>query len=99
MNLYYLFLDDKGKPKKLRTINFITKCDYDTLNPYKAIKYDRRPYYILFHHMLIDSNSLYAMFFVTSIIEPIWVKMIYFVLEININFFLSALFFSDDLID
>lgn len=49
--------------------------------------------------MLIDSNSLYALFFVNSIIEPLWVKLIYFMLEININFFLSALFFSDDIID
>jgi hypothetical protein len=94
-----MYLDDFGNPKKFRKIKFTTKCDYDCLSPYEAIKYDNRSFLKLLHHKLVDGNSLYALFIVTSITEPLWVRFIYLNLDININFFLSALFFSDDIVD
>jgi len=83
----------------LRKIKFFTRKDYDELNPYEAIKYDKRNFFILLHNKMIDDHPLYNLIFCDSIIEPLWFRMLCFFNELNINFFMSALFYSDDEID
>jgi len=83
----------------LRKVKFFTRKDYDELNPYEAIKYDKRNFFILLHDKMIDDHPLYNLIFCDSIIEPLWFRMLCFFNELNINFFMSALFYSDDEID
>ena len=94
-----LILDDIGEHDQLRKIKFYSRKDYDILSPYEAIKYDKRPFFILLHDKLIDDHPIYNLFFYQSVMEPLWFRMLCFFTDININFLMSALFFSDDYID
>jgi len=51
------------------------------------------------HDKLIDDHPVYNLLFCDSIIEPLWIRLLMFFNELNLNFFMSALFFSDDYID
>lgn len=46
-----------------------------------------------------ENHTLYNLFFVQSVIEPLSKRFLQFLIEVNINFLMSALFFSDDYID
>ena len=80
-------------------IKFITMKDYEELNPYDAILYDKRSFFILFFDKLKEENALINLFFYTSIFEPLWIRFIFFYFSLSLNFALSAFFFSDDIID
>ena len=94
-----LKLDDIGNPRLLRRIKFRTKKDFEVLKPYDSIIYDKRGFFLLFHTFLQDNHSVYNLIFVNSVMEPLSKRYLQFLIEININFWLSALFFSDDYID
>ena len=96
---FLINLDDIGDPKKIRKIKFYTRKDYEGLNPYKAIKYDKRSFLLLLHDKLIEDHPLYNLAFCDSIMEPLWFRLLCFFTYLNINFLMSALFFSDDYID
>lgn len=83
----------------LRRVKFRTKKDYEKLSPVKAIKYDKRGPILLLHTFLQDNHTLYNLFFVNSVMEPLSKRFLAFLMEININFWISALIFSDDYID
>jgi len=53
----------------------------------------------LLHNKFIDDHPLYNLIFCDSILEPLWFRMLCFFNELNINFLMSALFYSDDEID
>ncbi len=46
-----------------------------------------------------ENHTLYNLFLVDSVMEPLSKRFLQFLIEINLNFLLSALFFSDDYID
>jgi len=83
----------------MRRIKFITRKDYEELNPYEAIIYDKRSFFLLLNDKLIEDHPLYNLLFCDSILEPLWIRLLIFFTELNVNFFMSALFFSDDFID
>lgn len=83
----------------IRKIKFYSRKDYEKLNPYEAIIYDKRSFLVLLHDKLIDDHVIYNFVFSDSIMEPLWKRILSFFMELNINFLMSALFFSDDYID
>ena len=83
----------------IRKVKFLTRKDYESLNPYDAIKYDKRNFLELFHNRLLDDHLIWNLIFVDSIMEPLWLRKLTFFTQLNLNFFMSALFFSDDYID
>lgn len=73
--------------------------DYDELNPYEAIKYDKRSFAILFNDHLKRENFLFYLLFYNSVLEPLWIRVIMFYLNLSLMFAASAFFFSDNFID
>ena len=99
---------DKLKIKKFKNdhnnklvfkLKFITLKDYNELNPYDAIIYDKRNFLELFFDKLKEENLLVNLLFYNSILEPLWIRMIFFYFNLSLMFALSAFFFSDDYID
>ncbi len=85
--------------KYIFKLKFITDKDYDILGPIDAIKYDRRGFFEIFWFFLKKNNILLNLFFSRSLMEPLWIKIILFYLELTLMLALSAFFFSDDYID
>ncbi len=85
--------------KYIFKLKFITDKDYDELNPIDAITYDRRGLLAIFWNFLKKDNILFNIFFKYSLMEPLWIKLILFYLELTLMLSLSAFFFSDDYID
>jgi len=80
-------------------MKFITLKDYDKLNPYDAIKYDKRSFLTLFWDHLRNDNVLFNLFFYRSVVDPLWIRMILFYFNLCLMYAASAFFFSDDYID
>lgn len=85
--------------KQIRKIKFITMKDYDSLNPYERIEYDKRSFFRLFWDIAISEHPLLNLIFFKSLMDPLWLRFILFVFEFKVGLALSALFFSDDYID
>jgi len=49
--------------------------------------------------MLVSDHPLFNIFFSVSIMEPLWLRVGKFYLDLMLIFALSAFFFSDDYID
>jgi hypothetical protein len=77
----------------------ITIKDYKQLTIYELALYDRRKFWILYWDLLIEDHILLNVIFKRSIMDPLWIRLIYLVFNLSIMFALNALFFSDDLID
>jgi len=80
-------------------LKFITLKDYNELNPYEAIKYDKRSFLILFFNNLTNENVMFNLLFYNSLLEPLWIRIIMFYFNLSLMFAASAFFFSDDFID
>lgn len=87
------------KEKRVSKLKFFTKKDYENLNPYQLMKLDNRSFLELYKNFLLDDHLIYNLFYFDSVLEPIWFRIMIFITEINVNFAMSALFFSDDYID
>lgn len=85
--------------KQIRKIKFVTLKDYDALNPYELLKYDKRSIFRLFWDIAITEHPLLNLIFFKSLMEPLWIRFILFIFEFKVGLALSALFFSDDYID
>lgn len=77
----------------------MTKKDYEVLDPVQAIYYDKRGPFTIFHNFMQDNHTIYNLLFFDSVMDPLSKRFLGFLIEININFWMSALFFSDDYID
>lgn len=109
MDIIYLEIDkEKKKLKKYKNdtneklvfkLKFITLKDYDELNPYEAIKYDKRSFLTLFWDHLKNENALFNLLFYNSVVDPLWIRIIFFYFSLSLLFASSAFFFSDDYID
>ena len=80
-------------------LKFITLRDYDELNPYEAIKYDKRSFSVLLFDHLLNDNVLFNLLFYNSVLEPLWIRIIMFYFNLSLMFAASAFFFSDNFID
>jgi len=85
--------------KLIFNLKFITNKDYEALDPYDAIIYDRRNFYELYLTFLKQDHPIINLFFHYSIMEPLWVRLIIFFFNFTLIFTASAFFFSDDYID
>jgi len=61
--------------------------------------YDKRGFFTLFFDKLKEENILFNLFFYSSILEPLWIRLLLFYFNLNLMFASSAFFFSDDYID
>ena len=80
-------------------LKFITDKDYEELGPIDAIEYDRRGFCEILWFYLRKDHSIINLFFQYSLMEPLWIKLILFYLELTLMLSTSAFFFSDDYID
>ena len=80
-------------------MKFITNKDYDELSPIEAIKYDKRGFFEIFFALLKTNHTLFNLFFHYSLLEPLWIKVLLFFLELTLMLSTSAFFFEDDYID
>lgn len=79
--------------------HIVTLKDYEELSPQQALIYDRRSFLALYIDLLLDDHILLCVFFKKSLIDPIWVRIIFLVFNLSIIFAMNALFFTDDLIE
>ena len=73
--------------------------DYYTMSPYTAIKEDDRNFFTLLFHNLIQENVVFCWIFKRSLLNPIWIEVIFYCFRMNILFLLNAMLFFDSLID
>ena len=59
-------------------VKFITVKDYNELNPYNAIIYDKRSFLVIFFDKLQEENVLFNLFFHESILQPILILELYY---------------------
>jgi len=90
---------NNNNEKYIFKLNFITFKDYEELDPYEAIEFDKRPFYKLFFSMLKQENMILNLLFVDSIFEPLWLRLFLFYIGLSITFTLNAFFYDDDYID
>ena len=67
-------------------LKFITLKDYDELNPYDAIIYDKRSFLTLFWDKLKEENILINLMFHSSILEPLWIRWVLFYFNLSLIF-------------
>ncbi len=77
----------------------LTIRDYEELNPKEAKIYDKRSFICLFKTHLLNDHILLNLIFKRSILEPLWLRVVYFIFEVTIVLFVNGIFFTDDLID
>jgi hypothetical protein len=75
-----------------------TLRDYECLSPYDAVLCDRRTFKQLFWSILIEEHVVLSLFQKT-IMEPLWIRIVYFFFNLTLIFAINALFFTDDYID
>lgn len=80
-------------------IKFITIKDYDQLNPYEAVLYDKRGFFEMFYHKLKQEHAIFNLLFYESVMEPLWLRLTYFYFYLSLIFCLNAFFFNDEYID
>jgi len=76
-----------------------TLKDYEELSPFNAVLCDKRPFKQMFLDNLTDEHVVFELIWRVSILNPLWIRILFFFFNLSINFAMNALFFSDDLID
>jgi hypothetical protein len=76
-----------------------TLRDYEELSPFDAVLCDKRPFKQMFLDNLTDEHVVVELIWRVSILNPLWIRILYFFFNLSINFAMNALFFSDALID
>jgi len=76
-----------------------TKRDYQSLSLYDDIQYDKRSFCQIFKDNLIDMHIVLEIFLKVSIFNPVWKRVLKFLLYLSLLLFLNSLLFTDDLID
>ena len=63
-----------------------------------ALKYDKRTFFETFYSMISNKMKIFYTFVKSEPLKPITIKLVIFVLYINLYFIVNALFFSEDYI-
>lgn len=93
------------KIKKVETFNLnkkdhmICSKDYALLTPLEAVKYDTRSFKEIFMDKLLEEHILVVLFFKKSVMDPLWIRIIFFMFSTSITFALNAMFYTDDYIN
>lgn len=78
---------------------FITLKDYEELSPKLAILYDKRSYFKMYVDLIAEENAVLSLVLIKSLTNPLWVRMMFFMLNLSLAFALNAIFFTDEYID
>ncbi len=69
------------------------------MNPYEALKLDKRSFPQIFWDLSIQENDFLNLIYFDSILKPLWVRAILFYFSLSTLFFMNAIFFTDNEID
>jgi hypothetical protein len=78
--------------------NTISQKDYESLAP-EDLFYDKRTSGKVYTDLLIQEHSLISLVFKRSLFNPLFIRLVRFVLEINLHFGFNAMLFSDRFIE
>ena len=70
--------------------------DYVQLSPFEAIIYDKRNFLQIFIDELKEKHSILSIFLKKSLLNPLWLRIVWLYYSINLTLCLSALLFTDD---
>ena len=89
--------------KKIKTIDKLYKTEIndeelDEMDFEEAIIYDKRSYLKLYWSSLIDSQIILSTFFTSNNLYLFLIKLSFFISNFQMNFFLNALFYTDEYI-
>jgi hypothetical protein len=79
--------------------NEITLRDYIELTASEACKYDKRGFWSLLLESFLLKHKLLNLFFKTSLIDPLWKRILLLLTFITLASAFNALLFTDDLIE
>ena len=79
--------------KFLRSINALQDLDYE-----EAILFDKRGYFKMYWGFLVDTQIIFGTFCTDNHLDLFVIKLSFFVFNFQINFFLNALFYTDEYI-
>ena len=89
--------EEKNKNKKENEIKYnddeLEEMDYE-----EAIIYDKRIYLKMYWCSLVDSQLILTTFFTNNNLHLFIIKLSFFIFNFEMNFFLNALFYTDDYI-
>ena len=75
-----------------------TYYDIQDLDYEKAIIYDKRSYFRMYWEFLVDSQIILGTFCTDNHLDLFIIKLSFFICNFQINFFLNALFYTDEYI-
>ena len=76
---------------------YLTKSP-DDLTFYKALKKDKRSFFMFLINMIVKKNLIVQTFFMVEESKPIFLKIILFTFHMNLLFFLNTIFlFASDI--
>lgn len=96
-----LELQKSEKSENLEFIheNEITFRDYMELGISESHKYDKRDFSSLLLESFLMKNKILNLFFKSSLIDPIWNRIILFFTFITLSSFFNAVLYTDDIIE
>jgi hypothetical protein len=89
---------DSLKKKKKFSNNIVPK-DYEKLESWDIIRYDRRGFFRFLWDSLLQEHPAINLAFRKSLLEPIFLRIVSIVTLINLTFAFNAIFFTDDYIE
>ena len=78
---------------------FITLKDYNSFTADQIVQYDKRKFIQIFWHFFLLRHSFVNAFIYCSILDPFHIRISKFFMNINLNFILNALLYSDNMIE
>jgi len=87
-----------SKSEEIININEYLKPDYDDLDFYSALKLDKRTFCEFYIDKLIERQILIDTFYNKDYLRPRSIKILLFLLNINLYLVVNGLFFSDEYI-
>lgn len=77
----------------------LTIKDYQNLAMNEILKYDKRGFFKYIWDYLTDQHVIISLFFKKSLIEPIYIRTVFFCFALSMEFAINAILFSDAYID
>ena len=95
-----VFISNKKEKKKNENIDFneYLKTDYDDLDFDSALKLDQRSFCEYYSDKLIEKQILVDTFYTKDNLRPRSIKILLFLLNLNLYFVVNGLFFSEEYI-
>ena len=93
-NINYIIKDNiKGGLIESYLLKYLSK-QLDDLDFYKALRRDKRSYCDFLKNMIVKKNIIVQVFIMEEETKPIFIKLLVFILQIELYFFLNTFFFQ-----